>query len=101
MNKNNLEFNESEKTSLEKDIKEMEKIVDLNGVKLLERNNIKKSNKFYDIIKDESESILFIKMNEDGFKNYSYYAKKIMESKSDNQSRKYFRKLLFHHLKQE
>ena len=44
---------------------------------------------------------LFINTNEKKIKNYSYYVKKIQESKSHYEFSKYMRKLLFKHLKLE
>ena len=100
MNKKGIKFEEKENTSLKDDVKEMKNIIKIKGIKLTEDI----SSKEYEIgkmKKDQNKGILIFDANEIKIKNYSYYVKKILESKTNRESNKYIKKLIFNHLKLE
>ena len=100
MSKNGIKFEERDNKSLEDDIKEIEKIFEIKGIKITENKSSKEPN-IGEAKKDEYQGKLFFNANESEIKNYSYYVKKIEESKTSRESNKYFKKLLFNHLKLE
>ena len=100
LSKKTIKFEGRENTSLEEDIKEMRKIFKEKGIKINEKKSLKESN-IVEVKKDRQKGTLFFNANEKENKNYSYYIKKIQESKTNNESNKYLKKLIFHHLKLE
>ena len=100
LSKKTIKFEGRENTSLEEDIKEMREIFKEKGIKINENKSLKESN-IVEVKKDQHKGTLFLDANEKEIKNYSYYAKKIQESKTNNESNKYLKKLIFHHLKLE
>ena len=60
-----------------------------------------KKKKFHEPKISGKRNDLFINADEKKIKNYSYYVKKIQESKSYYEFSKYMKKLLFKHLKLE
>ena len=51
--------------------------------------------------KDEHSKYLFVEIDDREIKNYSYYSKKFAEAKNRDDSIRYARELIFHHLKKE
>ena len=100
LSKKTIKFEGRENTSLEEDIKEMREIFKEKGIKINEKKSLKESN-IVEVKKDRQKGTLFFDANEKEIKNYSYYVKKIQESKTNNESNKYLKKLIFHHLKLE
>lgn len=92
-----IEYATKENTSLEEDVNEMNQIIQLKGIKLAKNTNLKRL-KISEIKKDQHTGILFLNSE---IKNYSYYVKKINESKSNRESGKFLKKLIFNHLKLE
>ena len=90
-----IEFNEDENSSLEEDIKKMKEIIKSKGINLIPTES-----KINQIRKDKLDNI-FINITENEIRNYSYYVKKIQESKSRYEFSKYMKKLIFNHLKLE
>ena len=78
----------------------MREIFKMNVIKITENKSLKESNIVEDK-KDQHSTTLFLDANEKEIKNYSYYVKKIQESKTNNESNKYLKKLIFNHLKLE
>ena len=78
----------------------MREIFKEKGIKINENKSLKESN-IVEVKKDRQKGTLFFDANEREIKNYSYYVKKIQESKTNNESNKYLKKLIFHHLKLE
>ena len=100
LSKKTIKFEGRENTSLEEDIKEMREIFKEKGIKINENKSLKESH-IIEVKKDRQKGTLFFDANEKKIKNYSYYVKKIQESKTNNESNKYLKKLIFHHLKLE
>ena len=96
-----IDFHEKENTNLEQDIIEMEQILEKKNVNLIEKIQPKKEIKLSKQIKDQHSNLLFFEVNEKEIKNYSYYLKKMVESKNNDESRKYARELIFNHLKKQ
>ena len=101
LSRNNIEFNESENTSLEKDIEEMSQLLKKNSIRIDEKNIQLKEDKTNIQKKDQSSKFLFVEIDDREIKNYSYYSQKFDEAKNRNESIRYARELIFHHLKKE
>lgn len=102
LQKNKIEYFEKESTTLEQDIGEMDALIKEKNINLSENISQKKEMINSDIKKkDSNEKNLFIDVDEKEIKNYSYYLKKMMETKNNDESRKYARELIFHHLKKK
>jgi len=99
LDKRGIQFIEDENSSLENDLKKMKEIMKSKGIDLKKKKKTHES-KISIKRKDELDN-LFINTNENKIKNYSYYVKKIQESKSNYEFSKYMKKLLFKHLKLE
>jgi len=97
--KRGIQFIEDENSSLENDLKKMKEIMKSKGIVLAKKKKFHEP-KISGKRKDEFD-VLFINTNEKKIKNYSYYVKKIQESKSYYEFSKYMKKLLFKHLKLE
>ena len=100
LSKKSIKFEGRENTSLEEDIIEMREIFKNKGIKITENKILKESN-IVEVKKESQKGTLFFDANEKKIKNYSYYVKKIQESKTNNESNKYLKKLIFNHLKLE
>ena len=97
--KRGIQFIEDENSSLENDLKKMKEIMKSKGIVLAKKKKFHEP-KISGKRKDEFD-VLFINADEKKIKNYSYYVKKIQESKSYYEFSKYMKKLLFKHLKLE
>ena len=96
-----IEYNEKENTSLEQDIVEMEKLLKEKNNSQIENIQSTKERDLVNQIKDDHSKLLFCEVNEKEIKNYSYYLKKMIESKNNDESREYARELIFNHLKKK
>ena len=94
-----IDFHEKENTSLEQDIIEMDQLLEKENACQFEKIQTSKERKLNKQIKDQSSKLLLYEGNEKEIKNYSYYLKKMIESKNNDESRKYTRELIFNHLK--
>ena len=77
----------------------MEEAFKKKGFTISQENQSKQSIPYFKEKKEQSYSSTFTNISE--IRNYSYYVKKIQESKTNNESNKYLKKLIFHHLKLE
>lgn len=99
LNERGIQFDEDKNSSLEEDIKKMKGIMKSKGINLAKKK-IASEPKISEIRKDKLDNI-FINTTENEIKNYSYYVKRIQESKSRREFSKYMKKLIFNHLKLE
>ena len=95
-----IKFEGKDNTSLEEDIKEIEEIFKIKDIKITNYKSSKES-EIDETKKNKNKGTLFFYAGESENRNYSYYVKKIQESKTNSESNKYFKELLFHHLKLE
>ena len=93
-----IKFEGKDNTSLEEDIKEIEEIFKIKGIKITNYKSSKES-EIDETKKNKNKGTLFFYADESENRNYSYYVKKIQESKTNRESNKYFKELLFNHLK--
>jgi len=96
-----IDFKEKDNTSLEQDIIEMDQLLDKKNISHIGKIESTKEKKLTKQIKDQHSKLLFFEVNESEIKNYSYYLKKMTESKNNDESRKYARELIFNHLKKK
>ena len=101
LKENKIEFHEKENTNIEEDINEMYQLSKYYNINIDEQKVQKKESKPDIKRKDESSQFLFLDIDEKVVKDYSYYLKKMEEAKTKNESRRYAKELLFHHLKKE
>ena len=99
LDKRGIQFIEDENSSSENDLKKMKEIMKSKGIVLAKKKKFHEP-KISAKRKYEFDNV-FINTDENKIKNYSYYVKKIQESKSHYEFSKYMRKLLFKHLKLE
>ena len=95
LNERGIQFDEDKNSSLEEDIKKIKEIIKSKGINLIPTGSKIKQKR-----KDKLNNI-FVNITENEIRNYSYYVKKIQESKSRYEFNKYMKKLLFTHLKLE
>ena len=95
-----IKYEEKQTTSLEDDIKEMDLFIKKNGIKITEEPKEKPKIDFQKSM-DEYGAFSFLEdiEEQEEKKNYDYYAKKILESKSNEESREYALELIMNHLK--
>ena len=96
-----IDFHEKDSTNLEQDIIEMDQILENKNINQIEKIQPIKERKLTKQIKDQHSKLLFFEVNEKEIKNYSYYLKKMIESKNNDESRKYARELIFNNLKKK
>ena len=97
-----IDFKEKDNTSLEQDIVEMDQLLDdKKNISQIGKIESTKERKLTKQIKDQHSKLLFFEVNEKEIKNYSYYLKKMTESKNNDESRKYAKELIFNHLKKK
>ena len=99
LQKNKIEYHEKDKTTLEQNINEMDALIKEKNININE--NISQKNAIINSDfkkKDNNENNIFIDVDEKEIKNYSYYLKKMMETKNNDESRHCARELIFHHL---
>ena len=93
---------EKEKSTLEENVTEMEKLIKENKIDLKTVKMPKKENNLIsEIKKDEENFKLFINKEEYEEKNYTYYLKKMVESDDNDESREAARQLIFYYLKKQ